>query len=112
MTVLVSQNSRNYNPQVETVPFGVDAAATELKLMLTHPDWPEGECIRIDVSWPGGQTGQFSTGGGLVRDKQGNPIGGTAVLTWSCAKPAGATEGVANIEVVQQLTTAVLVESF
>ena len=112
MAVLVDVGERNWPVQDNTFPFTVEAGATRLVLTLTHPDWPEGEVIRIFVTWPTGDTGQFSTGGGPVVDKAGNPTGGLAVLTWSCWKPPGVTTGTAHVEVMQALRSAVLVESF
>jgi hypothetical protein len=112
MAVLASLSSRTFTPQVREFAFGIDADLTQLVVTLTHPDWPEGECVRIDVLWPDGRTGTFSTNGGPVTDKAGNPTGGTRSLTWTCHKPAGVTSGEARIEVVQTLTSAMLVEGF
>lgn len=112
MTVLIDVGERNWNAQDNTFPFTVDAVATRLKLTLTHPDWPEGDCVHIDVTWPNGHTGTFSSGGGVVRDKAGNPTGGTTILTWTCNKPPGVTSGTARVQTMQALRSAVLVEAF
>ena len=112
MTVLASDPERNRPAQDNLFPFDVDATLTRLLLTLTHPDWPEGECIRLQVFWGAVPGGQFSSGGGLVRDKAGNPTGGTKVLTWETNKPRDVVEGVLHIEIMQALRTAYLVEGF
>jgi len=48
----------------------------------------------------------------VVRGKDGTPTGGTMITGRTCSKPPGITSGVARIEFMQTLNTAVLVESF
>lgn len=112
MTILVDVSERNWPAQDNSFPFAVDAAATRLQLTLEHPDWPEGECVHIRITWPTGDTGEFRCSGGVVRDKAGNPTGGTTQLTWNCYKPVGVMEGDAHVQTMQALRSAVLVESF
>lgn len=113
MAQLLSLSERTFNPQIRNFTLSVDADITEFRVLLTHPDWPEGECIRCNVDWTGDvPSGQISMGGAVVRDKQGNPTGGTMTTVWTCRKPAGVTSGACNLRVMQTLTTAVLIEGF
>lgn len=112
MTILAQANERSWPVQDNAFAFSVDAAATRLQLTLEHPDWPEGECIRLKITWPTGDTGEFSSSGGLVTDKVGIPTGGTETLTWTCNKPADVTAGTVHVQTVQALRSAVLVEAF
>jgi hypothetical protein len=113
MTVLASLSSRQFAPQTRDIPFTIGPNVERLRLTLTRPDWPEGQCVRINVQWDdGSEPGVFETSGGVITDKAGNPTGGTRDLTWECGKPAGRAAGTARIEVLQTLTAAVLVEGF
>ena len=112
MAVLAQLSERNFPAQDNTLDFTVDAAATLLRVSLEHPDWPEGECIGIRITWPTGDTGEFSSSGGPVTDKAGNPTGGTETLVWNCNKPAGVTSGTAHVRAIQALRSAALVEAF
>lgn len=112
MTILAQTPERNQPPQDNLFPFAVDPALTTITVTLDHPDWPEGECIRLEVWWDGVPGGQFSASGGIVRDKAGNPTGGNQVLTWTCHKPRDVANGEAHIQVMQAFRTAILVEGF
>lgn len=112
MAVLLNVGSQSYSAQSQTLGFTVAANATQITVTLTHPDWPEGECIRAELLWGGVSSGIFSTGGGLIRNKAGVPIGGTTVLTRTASKPPGLTSGQVRLQTVQALTSAILVESF
>jgi hypothetical protein len=112
MTVLVSVNERQISPQAQDLAFTAPIDATQIVVTLTHGDWPDGVCARAEIMWGGVSSGVFQTSGGVVRDKAGNPTGGTMVTTRTCAKPAGITDGVARVEVLQTLRTAILVEAF
>lgn len=113
MTVLASLASQSFAPQTRTVPFSVNPALTRFRVTLTRPTWPEGTCVRVSVQWDdGSDPGAFASSGGVVRDKTGTPTGGTQDLTWECSKPPGRGSGTLSIEVLQTLTTAVLVEGF
>lgn len=113
MTILLSLPASSFAPQTQDFVLSVAPEIQEFRVSLTHGDWPEGECIRCDVLWDGGAaTGQVRLGGGVVRDKAGNPIGGTKTTTWSCYKPAGVTGGTRHLQIVQALNTAVLIEGF
>ena len=113
MTILAQLGSQSFAPQTRTIPFSVAADATRILVSFTHPDWPEGgPVLRANVQWGGVPGGVFTTGGGVIRDKAGNPTGGTAVTTLSVPKPPGQTSGVAEVIVLQTFTSAIMVESF
>lgn len=113
MTTLVSVASQSFGPQTRNLNFSVAANATRIQLTLTHPDWPQVPLlIHANLTWAGVDGGLFSCGGDLIRNKAGVPIGGTDVLTWSASKPPGLTSGTCNVQVLETLTTAILVESF
>jgi hypothetical protein len=110
--ILFSRNNAVFQPGSNSLPFSVDAAVTQITITLEHGDWPEGPCFSLMIDWGTVQTGLFSCGGGLVRDKAGNPTGGTMRVTWTCYKPAGITAGTVHLTVLQRINTAVLVEGF
>jgi hypothetical protein len=113
VAVLVSLASQSFGPQTRDLSFTVDVNATLIRVTFTHGDWPSGgPILRIDLLWNGISAGQFQTSGGPVRDKNGNPTGGTVVTTLQTAKPTGITSGTARIEVLQTFTSAIVVESF
>jgi hypothetical protein len=110
LTVLASLTSRQFLPQTRDIPFTVGANLTRFVVTLTHPDWPEGECVRISVDFGNGFGGEWRLGGGVIRDKQGNPTGGTRDLVFTCNKPPDVTGGTVRVQVMQTLTSAVVVE--
>jgi hypothetical protein len=113
MTVLSSLSSRTFNPQTQDIPFTVAENATLIQVSFTHPDWPEtGPVLQLDVQWGGVPGGVFTTSGGIVRDKAGNPTGGTMVTSLTVSKPPGQTSGSVRAQVLQTFTSAILVESF
>lgn len=112
MPVLVDLAERNWPAQDNDFPVVFEAGWTRIRLTLVHPDWPDGECIRMNVLWSSGDVGQFSSAGGIVRDKAGNPTGGTKTLIWDCPKPEGVTDATIRVSVLQGLRSAVLVEAF
>lgn len=112
MTILVSVPERNFPAQDNIFAFTVDPALTTITVTLDHPDWPEGECIKAEVWWNGIPGGQFSTGGGVVRDRDGNPTGGNTQMSWTCHKPREVANGEVHVQVMQNLRTAILVEWF
>jgi hypothetical protein len=116
MTVLVSLNSRSFAPQVSTIPFSVDAAATQVQVTLTHPNtlaaWPDGPLYQLDWDFGSGSTGTNSGGGGVRANKDRTPITGAVAMTFGTSKPPGVTSGTVTVTVLQTLTTALLVEAF
>lgn len=113
MALLLSLSERSFAPQTRNFSLSVDPQITEFRVTLQHPDWPEGECVRCNVDWDGdAPSGTVSLGGGVVRDKAGNPTGGTMTTVWSCRKPAGVSGGTCNLRIMQTLTSAVLIEGF
>jgi len=113
MTIRAQLGSQTFSPQTRTLPFSVNAGATRMVVTFTHGDWPEGgPVLRCELLWDGVSAGVFQTSGGVVRDKAGNPTGGTISTTLQAAKPAGVTSGVVRAEVLQTFTSSILVESF
>lgn len=113
MALLLSLSEREFTPQTRNFALSIDPSITEFRVTLQHPDWPEGECVRCNVDWNGDiSSGTVSLGGGVVRDKQGNPTGGTMTTVWTCRKPSGVIGGTCNLRVMQTLTSAVLIEGF
>lgn len=113
MSILLSLSERGFTAGPRNFALSVDPGITEFHVTLVHPDWPEGECVRCNVDWDGDvPSGTVSLGGGTVRDKAGNPTGGTMTTKWVCRKPAGITGGTCNLRVMQTLTSAVLIEGF
>jgi hypothetical protein len=113
MTILVSLASQSFAPQTRNIPFTVAADVTQLVVTFTHGDWPEGgPVLRCTLLWGGVPAGNFTTSGGVVRDKAGNPTGGTIQTTLSTSKPPGFTSGVVEAVVLQTFISAILVESF
>jgi hypothetical protein len=113
VTVLLSVASQAYSAGSQSLPFTVAANATQLVVMLTHPDWPVvNPLIQYEVLWGGVSDGLTSIGGGLIQGKGGTHPGGTDALVRSVSKPPGLTSGTVRVQVFATLTTAILVESF
>ena len=111
MTVLVDLASQPWAVQTATLNFSVEAGATRIRVTFTRGDWPEGRVMAAELLWGGVPAGLFTTSGGLVRDKQGNPTGGTMQTTYEAAKPPGVTSGTVRVQILQAFTSAILVES-
>jgi hypothetical protein len=112
VAILFQRSNAVFQPGTNAFPFSVDATITQITITLEHGDWPEGDCFTLWIDWGSEQTGVFACGGGLVRDKTGTPTGGTTVVGWTCNKPPGITTGIAHLDVLQRLRTAVLIEGF
>lgn len=113
MAVLFQRNNAVFQPGTDNFPVSIAGDITQIQVALEHRDWPEGDCFAVDVTWSNGSnTGTFTCGGGVIRDKAGNPTGGTSVTTWTCNKPAGVTAGVVNFVAMQRISTALLIEGF
>lgn len=82
MALLNEVSSRQYNPnQRPEVTLAVNPGATIITITITRGDWPEGPCLEYDILWGGVPDGSTIIGGGVVRDKAGNPTGGTMQVT-------------------------------
>jgi hypothetical protein len=113
VAVLASLGSQSFSPQTRTIPFTGDINATLIRVTFTHPDWPEvGPVLQCELLWGGVSAGLFQTSGGIIRDKAGNPTGGTAETTLQVAKPPGFTSGSVRAQVLQTFTSSIMVESF
>lgn len=101
MAVLVSRNQRSYTPQTVSLPFTVSAGVRMVMVTLTRPSWPAGVVIRGRVVWANGEETQAEfIGDGTLPAKVGTGV------------PTGVTSGTAFVEVLQNVTTAITVESF
>jgi len=112
MTILAQLGSQSFNPQDRDIPFTVAVGATRVQITFTHGDWPEGPVLQFVPVWGGVAAGATQIGGGPLRDKAGNPIGGTRETAINVAKPPGRTSGTVQVRVLQTFTSAIRVESF
>jgi hypothetical protein len=111
VAVLFQASSRQYNPnQRPEATLAVNPGATRITFTVTRGDWPEGPCLEYDILWSGVPDGATIVGGGVVRDKAGNPTGGTMQVTRTSNVRGGATEFTARVRFIQRLTGAILVE--
>jgi hypothetical protein len=111
VTVLAQVSERNFPAQANDFPFSLPAGTERVTVTLDHPDWPDGECARIEVAWDGAPAIVMTLGGGPKVDVQGNTRAGNILCRWTVTVPSNVTGGVAHITVVQALRTAILVEA-
>jgi hypothetical protein len=99
---LVRLNEREYAPQTRSLPFTVPVGTKQLIVSLTRVDWPAvGEVARIKITWPDGDTSILGFHGGV----NGSLARGATV------PPAGLNSGVADVEVLQTIRTAISVDA-
>lgn len=101
MPVLANVASRAYAPQIVTIPFNLTGKPALVRITLTRLNWPASLVAKVGVVWDNGNTSFAWLYGGAA---------GTVVQ--SMGVPDGVSRGSAQIEVVQNFITPVLVESF
>jgi hypothetical protein len=111
VTILVSAPNQQYNPQSRQLSFSIAANFTLLTVHLLRGDWPDGPCVRFKVSWPTYDTPETTISGGPVVNKDGTPRAGTLDSSFTVNKPVGVTSGIAMIDVLQTISTALEVEA-
>ena len=112
MAVIANASSQSFAPQKRVIPFSVAANLTLVTLTLTHPEWPTGQVLALELFWGGVPAGQFRTSGGPRKNKDGSPRTAPYTTTFTTAKPPGLTSGEVHVTVLQTLTAAILVEGF
>jgi hypothetical protein len=99
---LARVNERDYAPQTRSIPFTVPVGTKTVTVSLTRVDWPAvGEVARIKITWPDGDTSILGFHGGV----------NGSVARGGTVPPAGLTNGVADVEVIQALRTAISVDA-
>jgi len=111
MAILLNLPSTTYAVNTQKVAVNLSQSITQVEISLTHFDWPTGPCIEYEVFWSGVSAGKTTIGGGVVRDKAGNPTGLSTVTTINNGVPYGFSTCHVSVSVLQSLTTAILVES-
>ena len=114
MSQLISDVDKNKDRDISktTIDFVVEEFTTQIKVTLTHKDWPtDGECINIELLFGGESTGLFSTGGYDVKDKSGAKLNDDTELVWIAPKPPGFTAGQLVFDNKKILKYSILVES-
>jgi hypothetical protein len=99
--------------QVFQRTFTPQSAAMKVRIVLRHPEWPDGACVRGRVVWAGAPFAEFQASGGVrYLDKLGTPRPAADLTdtTFSVNKPEGITECELQIEALQDLTTALTIE--
>lgn len=92
------------------IPFALSNGETNIIITATHGDLPDGVCFIAELVVDGGSRGMYQSSGGVVRDKLGNPTGGT-IETIVVMPLDGATSGVIRVANPQTITTALKIEA-
>lgn len=107
MATLKSVASKAYAVNTYTIPFTIPAGMAGLRFTFTRESWPAGLVASAEIDWSDGSKVSSSFSGGAV------VMGGVAITKsfFEVPKPAGVTSGTAVVQVLQGLTTSILVES-
>ena len=106
MTVLLSVAVAPYPPGTQSFPFTVPNGSVEVTATMTRVGWPAGVVANVAVVWADGSRADLSFEGGLDLNRKGVAISAVGV-----GIPLGVTQGNVTAQMLQPITTAIVIAS-